>query len=323
MARRDYDYKEQHFVPDCYLQAWCDPNCPAEYIPYVWLFDRDGSNGRKKAPANIFKETDFYTIKKADGTRDLTLEHGLAGLETKFSSIRKNKLDVQKPLTAEEHVYLAVFVAAGQFRTRSSRDHHAGQWQGLVDKMDELEGSMRKATPERRRAAAKVGSISSSDRSLDPDHIRLLAARPLQMMMPIILATVTPVLVSMNMLILTTDDQVGFITSDTPVTWFDPEAYKLPPFYRAPALGSPTIEVTMPLSPRQCLVFSKSGPAGYAEATVLALNELNRRHRALCDKQYVIRSNSSNPYWFTEPELPDDAWEKRQELKERGSKSKV
>lgn len=113
------------------------------------------------------------------------------------------------------------------------------------------------------------------------------------------------------MLILRTDDPVGFITSDRPVTWFDPEAYKLPPFFRGPALGSPTIEVTMPISPAQCLIFAWGCPSGYAEASKLALDELNRRHRALCGEHYVVRSNTKNDYWFKEFDLPDDAWEKR------------
>ena len=85
-------HKGQHFVPECYLKSWCDQNCPPDHKPYLWLFERDGSNPRKKAPSNIFKETDFYTIEKTDGTRDLRLEHGLSGLESNFANIRKNNL---------------------------------------------------------------------------------------------------------------------------------------------------------------------------------------------------------------------------------------
>lgn len=82
---------------------------------------------KRKAPSNIFKETDFYTIENVDGTRNLDLEHGLSGLESKFATVRDEKLSKQLPLTQEEHLYLAVFAAAAQFRTRLSRDHHASQ----------------------------------------------------------------------------------------------------------------------------------------------------------------------------------------------------
>lgn len=310
MSRKTH--KDQHFVAESYLKAWCDRECPKGYKPFVWIFERDGSNPRKRAPSNIFKESEFYTIKKADGTRDLRLEHGLAGLETKFGQIRKDRLEKQQPLTDEEHAYLAAFVAAAQFRTRSSRDHQAQQWQHMLDIADDLAESMKTAKPEQKRAMAQIGSSYDKKGSMSHDQVRQLAEMPIQTMMPGILRTTIPILIQMNMLILSTNDETGFITSDRPVTWFDPEAYKLPPFYRSPGLASPTIEVTMPLSPRQCLVFSKHDKAGYATAPDLALNELNRRHRAHCEDHFIVNNKNTSDYWFQEFELPNDAWEKRQ-----------
>ena len=305
-------HKSQHFVPQCYLKPWCDPDCPPEYEPYVWLFERDGTKPRKKAPSNIFKETDFYTVEKADGTRDLSFEHGLSGLESKFASIRESKLSKQLPMTEEEHAYLGIFVAATQFRTRSSREHHANQWQHALDLMDDLADAMSNATHEQKRAAARISSSPSEGKAISHEQVRRLAEYPLQTMMTGILQAVTPVLTKMNMLILNTDDPVGFITSDRPVTWFDPEAYKLPPLYRAPALASPTIEVTMPLSPKQCLIFAWQCPTGYVDAPAIALNELNRRHRALSGQHIVVQRQSTAPYWFEDFDLPDDAWENTQ-----------
>jgi hypothetical protein len=305
-------HKGQHYVPDSYLKAWCDPACPAEHEPYVWVFNRDGTLDKPRSPSNIFKENDFYTIYREDGSRDIGLENALSRLESKFSAVRRDKLDKQLQLSEQEHADLAVFVAAGQFRTRSSRDHHAGQWKATLNLMDELAERMENATPEQREAAAKISSISASSKGgLTHEQVRKLTAMPIQTMIPSVLRTVSPILAKMNMLILCTDDEVGFLTSDRPVTWYDPEAYKRPPLYRAPGLGIETIEVTMPLSPRQCLLFSWLGPEGYIDASELALNELNRRHRSLCLGQYVVRSNARRDYWFKEFEPPDDAWEKQ------------
>ena len=305
-------HKGQHFVPECYLKSWCDPDCPPEYEPYVWLFERDGNNPRNRAPSNIFKETDFYTIENADGTRNLDLEHGLSGLEGRFATVREEKLSKQLPLTQEEHLYLAVFVAAAQFRTRSSRDHHASQWQYMRDLMDHTAEAMANASKEQKRALAGIHTLVPSENSLSHEQVRRMAKYPLQSMMAGILGAVTPVLMKMNMLILNTDDPLGFITSDQPVTWFDPEAYKLPPLYRSPALGSPTIEVTMPLSPEQCLIFAWQCPEGYVEAPATALDELNRRHRALSGQHIVVKSKITKPCWFEESYPPDDAWENQQ-----------
>src|SRR5262245_37854393 len=96
------EHKRQHFVPQSYLKAWCDPTTPVGQEPYVWLFLKDGSEVRRKAPDNLFHETDLYTIRRDDGTRDLVLEHGLSQLESEFVSIRDTKLARCEPLTASE-----------------------------------------------------------------------------------------------------------------------------------------------------------------------------------------------------------------------------
>jgi hypothetical protein len=213
-------------------------------------------------------------------------------------------------MTDEEHTLLALFVAAAQFRTRSSRDHHAAQWANALEVMDDMAGALRTASPEQRKAMASLSRVGTSDKKgMTREQVRKLAETPLQVMMPKILRAVTPVLVKMNMLILYTDDPVGFITSDAPVTWCDPEAYQRPPFYRAPGLASQSIEVTMPLSPKQCVIFAWECPTGYMPATEGALNELNRRHRFHCSEHYVVRSKIKKDYWFQESGLPDDAWD--------------
>lgn len=66
-------HEKQHFVPQAYLRAWCDPTTPDGQEPYVWRFNKDGSDARRKAPAKIFRETDMYTIPLPGGGRDLVL----------------------------------------------------------------------------------------------------------------------------------------------------------------------------------------------------------------------------------------------------------
>jgi hypothetical protein len=77
-------HKRQHYVPESYLQAWCDSACPPNQTPYAWFFKRDERIGFKKAPSNMFHESEFYTLKGIDGSRDLRLEKGLSSLEGLF-----------------------------------------------------------------------------------------------------------------------------------------------------------------------------------------------------------------------------------------------
>ena len=85
-------HKSQHWVPRSYLQAWVDPDTPAGHEPYVNVISRDGGEVRRRAPSNIFTETDLYTIQLPDGRRDLRLEHGLSQLETDFFEMRRKFL---------------------------------------------------------------------------------------------------------------------------------------------------------------------------------------------------------------------------------------
>jgi Protein of unknown function (DUF4238) len=80
-------HKSQHWIPRSYLRAWADPVAPDRHEPFVHVFSKDGKEHRKKAPVNVFAETDLYTIKLPDAGRDLRLEHGLSDLDGSYPII--------------------------------------------------------------------------------------------------------------------------------------------------------------------------------------------------------------------------------------------
>ena len=301
--------KKQHYVPACYLKAWKDIKCPPNQEPYVWVFDKDGTNARRKAPSNIFTETDLYTIHKFDGTRDLSIEKGLSELESNFTKIRTSKFNFHRPLDPHEHAYLCIFVAAAQFRTTKSRDHFVKQWGNISSKVEEVKNSKGPYTLDANKIYGSGKSFKQDEGALTFDQLKVLAEMPIQMMMPVVLETVTPILMKMKMAILCTDDPVGFITSDNPCVWYDPESYKLPPFYRSPGLGKKTIEITMPISPKQCLLFSWQDMEGYLKIETEVVDTLNHRHRMLSKTHYIVNTNpiTVNEMWFKSPPMPDDS----------------
>jgi Protein of unknown function (DUF4238) len=314
-------HKAQHFVPQCYLRPWLDPTAPTgpKATPYVWVFDRDGGNPRRKAPANIFTETDLYTIHLPDGNRDLRLEHGLRGLEDRFTRVRNLTFARGGWPNAEQIAWLLVFVAAAQFRTVASRNHWSEQWGRLRGLGEQMQRSFEQASPKERERMARKSPLSVSARNvapLDLDHVRQLEHEPIQSMIEHVVRIVHPLLARMSMAVLRTSDLLGFVTTDTPCTFCDPEAYKYPPFYRGPGLGVATTEVTMPLSPQQCLVIThRADLTGFHDVDERVVNEINRRHIAHCDQSFVARSSELRPEWFEQPPLPEDAWEKVRERK--------
>lgn len=315
MARKTH--KKQHYVPASYLKAWCDTECPPHYTPYVWIFNKDGSNAHAKSPENIFTENDLYTVQLGDDTRDLRIEISLGSLESQFVKIRNSKFNYRRELTVEENAYLCLFVAASQFRTKLSRDHHADQWGQLLGKMNRMKERAELMTEaERQRFADKV-LPSSEGRGFTYEQVHELASNPLQNMIGTVLQSVSPVLSKMDVAIFCTDDPLGFITSDNPCVWYDPEGYKLPPIYRGPGLGIRTIEVTLPVSPRQCLLFNWQGIKGYIAVPQQIVDNLNTRHVAYCNENFVVNTNRVNDRWFHIPPLPDDAWENQQAAHEQ------
>jgi Protein of unknown function (DUF4238) len=304
-------HKRQHFVPSCYLRAWVDPDCPANRNPYVWRFKKDGTDPRRKAPENIFHETDMYTIRRSDGERDLRLEKGLQQLETQFASIRRKKLTRHDILTRDEHFLLCVFIAASRARTRVQRELLREQWREPLKQMDRMIEWMKAATPEQKQAAPRASlSPKNLGQTMTHEQVRRVVGQPLQTMLSSMIVAEAPLLTKLDFAIYETDDDLGFITSDHPCTWFDPEAYKRPPIWRGPALMYETIEISLPISPKQCILLNRCGIGGYREVGIGWVDDLNRRCRFRADEYFVARRNQTKPIWFDPGVEPADSWER-------------
>lgn len=319
MVKAGKSHKKQHFVPQCYTKAWHDSVVPAgpANTPYVWVFNKAGSNPRRKAPANLFTETDIYTIVRPDGERDLRLEHGFQELEDKFTRIRNLKFNQRTWPDAEDLAWVFGFVATAQARTAAHRDFHRQQWGGIRKRMEEFKDAFDQASPELREAMAR-GPLrgSGSGKGMGIEDVRRFEAQPIQEMIGPTLRGVIPAFGRMHVGVLCTDDPLGFVTSDSPCTWFDPEAYKLQPIYRSPALGSATIEVTLPISPRQCLIIMHNPHyQGYIDVGQRLVDELNRRHISHCAESFVSHCQATRQSWFEHLPMPEDAWEKVREQK--------
>lgn len=173
------------------------------------------------------------------------------------------------------------------------------------------------ATPEQKAAMARAAPPTSEDDggSMTIDQVEQFVENPLRTILPSALRAETPLLFKLDMAIFTTDDEIGFITSDAPCVWFDPEGYKRPPIYRAPGLMHRTIEITLPLSPWRCLYLNRQGIAGYHAVSMNVVDDINRRVRFSADDGFVVRKEFINQHWFDPGSVPDDSWEKTHQKK--------
>ena len=142
------------------------------------------------------------------------------------------------------------------------------------------------------------------------DDVRKIAASPMEHTLGPFIAAEFPLLPKMKCFVLCTNSEIGFITSDAPVVWFDPEWHKKPPLYRSASFSDPKLEITLPLSSTQMLMFTHvEGLVKYLDVPDKAVTELNPRTRFQCDKEFIARIQRTELRWFERGSMPADAWE--------------
>jgi hypothetical protein len=241
--------KDQHWVPQSYLQAWTDPNRPAHYEPFVHLFNRQGGEHRCRSPANIFSMPELYTI-FVGAERDLSIERLFGDLEDNFVRVR-NLIASKSDLESTDVEFLYAFVAAMLARPPHKIDHIKNQWASIVAKARTI------------RINPKVPPIPTLGRSgpaLTLNEAQRMADDPMGTWFPHSLRTHLHALEQrFGCDVLINGSPHPFLASDNPaVTYFPPrsDGRRLPPR----GLSSPGCEITMPVSPAYALRFTHKAP---------------------------------------------------------------
>jgi hypothetical protein len=310
MKRKKYERRRQHFVPACYLKAWLDPSAPktSTHTPYVWLFDKKGENPKAKPPEKIFRESDMYTLTAPDGGRDLRFEHGLGTVESNFTRVRTSKFNFRRPLTDDDWLWACLFAATAHSRTASNRDHFLSQMEAVKAMFERVAGpdwETRTGEPELPphvdRSAVYIPQPGDFDNLKETTTTTLLESA---------VKVILPALLGMYKTVLCTSDPLGFLTSDAPSTWFDPTAYRRHPYERNFGLENPAIEITLPISPEQCLLFTHRPVCPpYTDISTDWVDAFNHRHAAFAPSTVITRSKETRARWFKVVKPPADSWE--------------
>ena len=181
------------------------------------------------------------------------------------------------------------------FRTRVQRNALQRQWGHALRVAEDAQEALDAMTPEQRqqyRPPSYLGETGGP--SLTINDVQKLAAHPIQHMLLPIIERDLPVLAQMNLVILTIEDDIGFVTSDHPCVWFDPRGGRRPAM-----LQSRTIEVTMPVSPDCLALLCWEEVPHYKKLTLSEADEANRLQQAACETSFIVRRNATRPVWFT------------------------
>jgi len=273
--------KNQHFVPRCYLSEFTDPNTPKGQEPYVWVFDKNGKNPKKRAPKNIFTETHLYTF-EFEGELDFTIEKSLSAIESKSSYIFRNKIRHKKSLTKVEQGYLCAFVAAQLQRTLSFKDNQENFIQQLIDhgtQMSLVHGVTDSAQVRQWKEYKK-----------DIHKLQLVDGVPF-------LANILSQM-SLAFLCSKNPDKHWFITSDDPCVLFNPDL-QWQKFY-GPGFGQKNVQLTLALSPEITVMFTWANFHGYSYVCGRDVDEmLNRMTRSHSYKEFIAPHRKTKWIWFS------------------------
>ncbi len=273
------EFKKQHIVSQAFLKAWVDPKTPKGQESYVWLISRDGKNKERKAPKNILHETDFYTVVDEEGERNVELEKRLSRIESDFINIRDNKLLNNQPLSDSEYARLAEFVASSYARTQYNKEIQSQIWQDYQNLLTSI-------------------NPAAVDTELYKE-VELLKTQPMPFFINNFLNEVMNQLLEMRLTIHHTSGDLGFVTSDNPVIWIDPAVF-LP---RAPmtffGVGSPTLNIIMPISPGRVITISHEYPNGYYPIDNLGfVDAVNGMIVGFAEEVIVSNSELLRDSWF-------------------------
>lgn len=167
--------------------------------------------------------------------------------------------------------------------------------------MDDAQGAIDQMTAEEKQRFAMSQPEAGEGPKMTHEQVKQIAAEPLQeIMWPMLEAELSAfAAVNIKFGILSHDDDLGFVTSDSPCVWYDPEAALMPPIYRDVGVGSPTVEITLPITPNSAVILSHQDHlTGYIPISESMVHVLNRRTIFHCDEEFVCSRPKTHPYWF-------------------------
>lgn len=204
-----------------------------------------------------------------------------------------------------------VFIAAMNGRTRKHLDNTSQQWGKALKLGEEIKHQYQQASPEGKAAMDRMGDLTRPKDAItfsEEDVRQIVEETSTKTLVPHINA-VAPLFSKLDCCIIYGNNSQEFITSDSPCTWYDPEAYKRPPFYRSPALIYKSTEITFPISPTEMVYLNQRGITGYLEVPNDQVRARNRITRFKAGDYFVVNKNEVDKFWFEKGEMPQDSWE--------------
>ncbi len=120
----------------------------------------------------------------------------------------------------------------------------------------------------------------------------------------------SPILFAMDMSLYSTDDELGFLTSDEPCITYNRTAYRYHPMLRSPGLLQRDVQILLPLSPRLLVAFTHTPT--FPQITPLTREQTNDINRLIVHygrDEFLSWKGEVREEWFaSSATMPEDAY---------------
>jgi hypothetical protein len=287
IGKTDVKYRNQHYITEAYLKAWCDPETPNG--AFVWVVSKTDRKIARRSPKSLFSEEDFYSMVDSQGNRSFDMELWLKQIEDDFILLRDKKLRLHQPLSEEDKKTIAMFVATMFTRTKREKENQKKNWQDYLTYVETLPPGVREMVKK------------------SPEYMEVVdlnVEQPMPYHLHNFIRLTVPRLSSLNCAIYETKTKPGFITSDNPCLWIDPAIFNPYTPLTFFGIGSLTLNILFPISPELFLSLEQMGPDGYISLSDKLRSEtdfidnLNGMTLHNCEEFIVTNQNIIKDEWF-------------------------
>jgi len=292
----------QHLVPEVYLKRFTDKRTKRLTVLRGTLDSADlWAPPRSVPPKKVAVRDDFYTLWDQEGVRSEFLELQLSRVEQQFPVFFKA---LRVPGEPTNQVISEVRSLAVVQHMRSSRQRDfLGTWANLQSAVDE----MGQPVTDSFTSSHEINSLLA--RQPDAEQRRKGAEYWARIALPQAFEALRATFRWLYVCILRSES-MEFITSDHPVSLFDPTQDKSKdwvdfPYHRLP------LEVTYPLTKRACALMGYWEMPRQAIIDASIVNAINARTAALCEREiYVTPFLSGAEERRFKSEIVDAEWRK-------------
>lgn len=113
---------KQHTIPRFYLEGFTAQDSPADQNPYVWIYDLNLKEWRKKSPKKILTKTNYYDVECTNGKMSRVFEKALSNAESDAAKAMRRIIAPGVTLEQSDRMALAVFVALMHHRVPGTHE---------------------------------------------------------------------------------------------------------------------------------------------------------------------------------------------------------